>query len=146
MGMGDKDIIKALDILDKFDFFGGQRAGRELWFDKPANVQDEDIKRFSEEVAFLKDFITRLKAENEEQDRAIINALHHMKVVRAEAIKEFAVRLRNKFFNYYDGLTENTSKSNHNGDSLMFYEVTDMIVDCIDNTMKEMTEGEDEAC
>ena len=60
--------------------------------------------------------------------------------IRSKEIKKFAERLRNKFFNYYDGLTENTSKSNHNGDSLMFYEVADMIVDCIDNTMEEMTE------
>ena len=48
--------------------------------------------------------------------------------------------MRNKLFNYYDGLTEHTSKSNHNGDSLMFYEVADMITDCIESTEEEMTE------
>jgi len=53
----NNEIIKALDILDKFDFFYGQRAGRELWFDKPKEVQDEDIKNFSKDIAFLKDFI-----------------------------------------------------------------------------------------
>lgn len=82
----------------------------------------------------------------------IINLYHEIEClcgaqdeIRAEAIKEFAERLRNKFFNYYDGLTENTSKSCHNGDSLMFYEVADMIVDCIDNLVKEMTGGNRDA-
>lgn len=65
----DEQIIKAVDILEKMDFFGGQRAGRELWFDKPADVQNEDIKKFSNDVAFLKEFINRQKAEKE----ALIN-------------------------------------------------------------------------
>lgn len=63
--MTDKEIIKALDILDKFDFFQGQRAGRELWNDKPFDVQNKDIENFSKDVAFLKDFINRQKAEIE---------------------------------------------------------------------------------
>ena len=29
---------QAIDILEKFDFFQGQRAGRELWSDKPKDV------------------------------------------------------------------------------------------------------------
>lgn len=61
--MIDKEITKALDILDKFDFFGGQRAGRELWNDKPAKVQDEDIENFTKDVQFLKDLIQRQQAE-----------------------------------------------------------------------------------
>lgn len=61
--MTDKEIIQANDILSKFDLFGGQRAGRELWFDKPVDVQNEDIEKFSKDVAFLKDFINRQQAE-----------------------------------------------------------------------------------
>ena len=61
----DKEIVKAWDILAKFDFFGGQRAGRELWNEKPVDVQNEDIKNFSKDVEFLKDIINRLQAENE---------------------------------------------------------------------------------
>ena len=89
------------------------------------------------------DLINRQKAEIEALK--LINSTYETetKRVRDIAIKEFAVSLRNKFFNYYDGLTENTSKSNHNGDSLMFYEVADMIVDCIDNLVEEMTEDDD---
>lgn len=146
--MNYSDIIKAFDILDKFKFFGGQRAGRELWFEKPADVQDEDIRHFVDDVNYLENFIDqqkaeienlrqenfelkdgyfqkryeevehqelmglreawrkstdqnmdlqleieRLETENKEQDQAIINALHRMGQIRAEAIKEFAERL-----------------------------------------------------
>lgn len=37
---------KVLDILNKFSFILGQRAGRELWLDKPEKVQDEDLLNF----------------------------------------------------------------------------------------------------
>ena len=50
-------IIKALDILDQFDFFQGQRAGRELWNDKPFDVQEQDINSFSRDVGLLKEYI-----------------------------------------------------------------------------------------
>lgn len=32
-------IDRAIDILDKWEFFYGQRAGRELWAGKPTEVQ-----------------------------------------------------------------------------------------------------------
>ena len=109
--MNDKDIIKAFDILEKFDFFYGQRAGRELWNKKPVDVQDKDIKTFSNNVALLKDFIKRQQAEIErlgskkiviyecarasgKTDR-IVRALQDYESVRAEAIKEFWNRLTN---------------------------------------------------
>ena len=63
--MTDNEIKKALDILDRFDLFGGQRAGRELWNEKPVDVQNEDIEKFVKDVVFLKDLINRLQAENE---------------------------------------------------------------------------------
>lgn len=56
--MTDKEIIKALVILDKFSFFN-QRAGRELWSDKSTEVQDKDIENFENDVNFLKDLIER---------------------------------------------------------------------------------------
>ena len=43
----DTDVLIALEVLDKLSFFGGQRAGRELWNDKPREVQDEDIASFN---------------------------------------------------------------------------------------------------
>jgi hypothetical protein len=111
--MTDNEIIKAWDILAKLDFFGGQRAGRELWFEKPVDIQDEDIRNFSNDVAFLKDFIDRQNAEierlngcvkSEDEVREIMK-LQMTSVIReitneqidfavnlskAEAIKEFA--------------------------------------------------------
>lgn len=52
-----QELEKAMEILDKLSFFGGQRAGRELWNDKPREVQDEDIKNFNHDIEFLRDFI-----------------------------------------------------------------------------------------
>lgn len=41
--------------------------------------------------------------------------------------------LKDKMFNYYDCVNLNTRKCNYKGETLMNYEVTDMIEDCIDN-------------
>lgn len=54
-----KEIDKCLNILDKMEFFQGQRAGRELWFDKPKNIQDEDIENFNRDVNILKEYILK---------------------------------------------------------------------------------------
>lgn len=52
-----QELEKAIEILDKLSFFGGQRAGRELWNDKPREVQNEDIANFNRDVEWLRDFI-----------------------------------------------------------------------------------------
>ena len=41
--------------------------------------------------------------------------------------------LKDKMYNYYDCVNLNTRKDNYNGETLMNYEVADMIEDCIDN-------------
>ena len=53
----DTDVLIALEVLDKLSFFGGQRAGRELWNDKPREVQDEDIASFNRDIEWLREFI-----------------------------------------------------------------------------------------
>ena len=53
-------ILIAKEVLDKLQFFGGQRAGRELWNDKPREVQDEDIASFNRDIEWLRDFIRRM--------------------------------------------------------------------------------------
>lgn len=63
--MEDNEIIEAFDILEKMEFFGGQRAGRELWFDKPIDIQNKDIKGFLRDIDFLKSFINRQQADIE---------------------------------------------------------------------------------
>ena len=54
-----QELEKAFDMLDKLSFFGGQRAGRELWNDKPRDVQDEDIANFNRDIEYLRDFIRK---------------------------------------------------------------------------------------
>ena len=54
-----EELTKAMEILEKLSFFGGQRAGRELWNDKPRVVQDEDIAAFNRDVQWLRDFIRK---------------------------------------------------------------------------------------
>ena len=52
-----ENIFKCLEILDKFQFFQGQRAGRELWNDKPTEIQDEDIKNFNKDIEFIRNVL-----------------------------------------------------------------------------------------
>lgn len=52
---------KAIDILDKWEFFYGQRAGRELWGEKPTEVQDQDIADFNRDILVVRSAITALR-------------------------------------------------------------------------------------
>ena len=45
-----ENIFKCLEILDKFQFFQGQRAGRELWNDKP-------VKNFNKDIEFIRNVL-----------------------------------------------------------------------------------------
>lgn len=54
-----QELKKAIEILDKLSLFGGQRAGRELWNDKPRKVQDEDIASFNRDIGYLRDIIRK---------------------------------------------------------------------------------------
>ena len=51
------------ELLDKMQFFGGQRAGRELWADKPYEVQERDIEAFNRDIDTLRDIIRQLEAQ-----------------------------------------------------------------------------------
>lgn len=48
---------EALDILDKLQFFQGQRAGRELWLDKPPVVQEQDLYNFNRDIEKIRSYI-----------------------------------------------------------------------------------------
>jgi len=50
---------QAIDIINKFDFFYGQRAGRELWLNKSQEVQEVDLKNFKLDCARLHDYIMK---------------------------------------------------------------------------------------
>ena len=48
---------KVFDILDKMELFQGQRAGRELWNDKPKEVQDKDISDFVRDINYIRSYL-----------------------------------------------------------------------------------------
>ena len=48
---------KVLDILSKWGFFFGQRAGRELWVDKPREVQEQDIETFTRDMETVQEYV-----------------------------------------------------------------------------------------
>lgn len=54
-------IDRAIEILDKWEFFYGQRAGRELWADKPTEVQDEDIANFCRDLRLVREALERTR-------------------------------------------------------------------------------------
>ena len=71
--MENLNAEQVIDILDKMDFFQGQRAGRELWNDKPFEVQEQDIANFSRNIYSIKEYINsqeqRIKELTEENER-----------------------------------------------------------------------------
>ncbi len=48
---------EVLEILSKWDFFYGQWAGRELWADKPRDVQDQDIADFNRDMETITNWV-----------------------------------------------------------------------------------------
>ena len=52
-------MSKILEILDKMEFFQGQRAGRELWASKPEKIQNEDIESFNRDIQKIRDYILK---------------------------------------------------------------------------------------
>lgn len=48
---------KVMDILDKLEFFYGQRAGRELWSNKSEEIQDQDIENFRRDIGIIRAYI-----------------------------------------------------------------------------------------
>ena len=73
----DTDVLIALEVLDKLSFFGGQRAGRELWNDKPREVQDEDIASFNRDIEWLREFINMMiRQESHVFNRGSVNRKH----------------------------------------------------------------------
>ena len=155
--MTDNEIIKAWDILAKLDFFGGQRAGRELWGKKPVDVQNEDIENFSMDVAWLKDFINcqmekieRYEKENNEKFNKWMLLDERTKeryaelyeeakgVVRAEAIKEFAERAFKMITEVYDKhIFGNNDLEDEEKEAIINF--SDDVTFEIDNLLKEMT-------
>lgn len=61
MGTTFEEVI---DILDKWGFLLGQRAGRELWIDKPEEIQNQDLADFNRDLETVRSFINLLRVRN----------------------------------------------------------------------------------
>ena len=48
---------KVFDILSRWDFFFGQRSGRELWADKTREMQDKDIIEFNQDMRMVQKWV-----------------------------------------------------------------------------------------
>lgn len=48
---------EVIDILDKWQFFYGQIAVRELWMDKPKEIQEEDLVNFNRDLETVRSFV-----------------------------------------------------------------------------------------
>ncbi len=57
----DTEKSEILDTLDKMQFFLGQRAGRELWNDKPEDVQEKDLENFNKDIEKIKEYLLNVK-------------------------------------------------------------------------------------
>ena len=55
--MSEIKTNEVLEILDKMEMFQGQRAGRELWADKPTEVQEEDLANFTRDIGMIRKYI-----------------------------------------------------------------------------------------
>lgn len=78
--MKDKETQNnVFDILDKMEFFQGQRAGRELWNDKPKEVQDKDISDFIKDINYIRSYL---------QDSVVLSSKEYEKLKRVEAEKD----------------------------------------------------------
>ena len=106
---------KVFDILNKFEFFQGQRAGRELWNDKPKEIQDKDISDFIKDINYIRSYlqdniltlINELESENErlktqlaQANAGIVNC-SGCKLVEINAVNEFAEKVKNKLFEFF---------------------------------------------
>ena len=57
----DVEKSEILYTLDKMQFFLGQRAGRELWNDKPEDVQEKDLENFNRDIEKIKEYLWNVK-------------------------------------------------------------------------------------
>jgi hypothetical protein len=55
---------QAIDIVNKFEFFQGQRAGRELWQEKEYSVQEVDLVNFRQDCYDLLEYLKNTEVIN----------------------------------------------------------------------------------
>ena len=65
------DVEKVIDYLEQIRFFN-QRAGRELWNDKPTDIQNKDIentdKKLSEAIQTIRELQSQISKQHLYED------------------------------------------------------------------------------
>lgn len=106
---GKEKQEKVFDILNKFDFFQGQRAGRELWLDKPKEVQDKDISDFVRDINYIRSYLQdSVVLSREEYEKDIIeresmrNQITELFNDREQSSKETAEKIFEVLYQWLD--------------------------------------------
>lgn len=71
---------KVFDILDKMELFQGQRAGRELWNDKPKEVQDKDISDFIKDINYIRSYLQDSVVLSAEEYEMLVNQYKNLEI------------------------------------------------------------------
>lgn len=77
------------DILDKFEFFQGQRAGRELWNDKSKEVQDKDISDFIKDINYIRSYL---------QDSVVLSREEYERITKELVTEQRATEIAKEYF------------------------------------------------
>lgn len=98
--MSEIKTSEVLEILDKMEMFQGQRAGRELWADKPTEVQEQDLTNFNRDIGTIRKYI---ESQN--------NVLQRIMTRLEEKQTEYETISEQKYFDmpqacYYKGYEE----------------------------------------
>ena len=80
---------KVFDILNKFEFFQGQRAGRELWNDKPKEVQDKDISDFIKDINYIRSYL---------QDSVVLSMEEYERITKELVTEQRATEIAKEYF------------------------------------------------
>lgn len=80
---------KIFDILDKFEFFQGQKAGRELWNDKPKEVQDKDIADFIKDINYIRSYL---------QDSVVLSKEEYKRITKELVTEQRATEIAKEYF------------------------------------------------
>ena len=80
---------KVFDILNKFEFFHGQRAGRELWNDKPKEVQDKDISDFIKDINYIRSYL---------QDSVVLSKEEYERITKELVTEQRATEIAKEYF------------------------------------------------
>lgn len=82
----DVEKSEILDTLDKMQFFLGQRAGRELWNDKPEDIQEKDLENFNRDIQKIKEYLFKEELIRKANTRKPMQKI--MKKLEAEDYKK----------------------------------------------------------